>query len=860
MRRFGLWLLLPLLIAGLALLAGRLNRASLDPTSVLPDRMAWMAKASASATFVLDPSHRLEYSVPNSQGQLRLLINANLNPELLTEGLSEGSPKRARAFRVEIEELGAWGHPIRRQDWRFLAKVQTFRDPEQGTLRTLLFYPTRPWIPSGTCEVKVDIPPARRLRTLRLRLVEADPEIHDLVVRAYTSSLASLGHQDRGWEHLDERFRAQLISGNVYPEGLLRDQEKRNLLELQWQPLAPNSSWRQRPLERVVYRALTPMNPEVGTAYEPQGLRVDATRLAVFHLPMAGGGLRLEARAWDGPSAGSAAGPQQLRSFLKLHWVGLGLGNRKSQSHPWPGQTLMVEGAYQGGYLIAEANRPGYLRAWMKAPQGEVEITPPPASLGTALLGPGQEVSYSVPPAGSDPLALRLEVRQILRNPDLGTLKPWLDRDQISARWPLLSSRGSAVSLEILDGQDRTIHRASLPQDSGLSPLEDLPKSFQPARLSLPVSTALLLPPAARRVRIAVALDPLNPPVLVAAYNRPQSLPGVRVVPDDFYRFDTRETRFPEWYGLDPERLDRLIRDKRWIPVRTQSLPDAEEEGILSGAYELDPLEPQGGTFAREVLLPRKSWGLPPRVDGLNAYYREVRPGTASPVRLQARTGLQALRPTLLRIGAPQAAPFALEWDGKAAQQMPPPLAIQETLLPPQAPGSHRLRILGGGPGRFFLNHQWPGPEDWTKRLAYPCEPGRTLSFLHTRITSLPETLTLGFFTHARSAGDVTLHLRIVGPDPVCSRLQPTLTRMARLFRARALPSKAGFLLHGEGAALWAAPLASLSLGPDLPPGSYRVECRIESGPAGYLILSRSQAGVRPKAQVDQEPLLGASP
>lgn len=855
MKRVLPWLFSILVLAGLGGVGLRAYLRRAPEAPVLGDRMAWISGAAPSVAFVLDGDHRLEYSVPGKVEQIRLLINANLKPGVLEEGLSPEKPRKARSFRLELEERDSRGRTLNRQEWRFLAPVSAYRDPEQGQLRSALFFVDRDWVPSNGSEVMLEGLRSRRVSSIRLRVLETDPEILDLIVRAYSPVAGTDVHQ---WDRLADPVRTQLLSGNVYPEGLLRQEEKENLLARTWQPLAPNSPWGRSPLQRQVYQVLAPLQAEAGADYKPQGLRIDPTRLGVFHLPMAGGRFRLKALAWEPRGAG------QPDPYLKLHWVGPGLGNQSSHRIPWPEDELTLETSYAGGFLIVEANRPGSIRAWGRGAAGEVEITPAPDTLGCTLLNPGQTVAFAVPPPEGDPIAFRLDVRQILAHPDAGTVRPWRFRSQITARWPVLRKGASCVWYEILDGEGRRLQRGRLPVDPWLSPLEELPESFATARVSLPASTAMLLPAAAREIRVSLEPEPHSAPppaILVSGYGRPQALPHVRNLPEDFFLYDTRETRLPEWYAQEPNRQEELIREKRWIGLRTQYLPDALDEGLLTGPYELDPLNPVEASLAREILVPRREAGLLPREDGLSSYFRELIPEGMNQVELHARAGIRNLRPSLLRIGgAGSATQMSLECDDSVLPRIPVGGVVQETLLPPLAPGPHRFRIRTPQGGRCFLSHQWPGPTDWSKRVAYAWRPGHAMVFRHARTSRQPESMTLGFFAPKGAGGEAVIKLKLTGVAPSVGTLLPVLTRTERRFRIRLEPGREAFLLAGDGAPLGVFPLVALPFGPDLPAGNYRLECTLESGPVGFLTLSRAQAGVRPKSLVDQETLIGARP
>lgn len=853
MTRWRTYLLLGVL-AVVALTAWRVNRRLKTPSPVDPARIAWTAKALPSVAFVLDASQALEYSVPDGSRVLRLLFNADLPPGILEEGLRADRPRRPRPYRVEIEETDYRGRLLARRTWTFLADVTPYRDPVDKGLRASLFYLDRDSVPSSTREILLEVREPQRVQGVRLKLLPSDGDVRDVIVRAYSPIAASPTRLGHGWDRLADPIRAQLLAGNVYPEGLLREDEKRNLLSRPWEPLAPNSSWGPRPREVLVYQRLDALEAEPGTDYEPQGVKVDATRQAVIPLPRAGARVRLEVRAWPTPPARSSE--RMPVDTVDLHWVGAGPGQRSFRRLPWPDPILSLETPYEGGYLLLSASRPGFVRAWRRADQGEEEITPVPEQLGCALLEPGQELVYTLPPSLDRSLPFRLDLRRILTDPSGLTARIWVSRSQISERWPMLRAQGSPVTYELLDVSGRALQTGSLPVDQELSPFEALPPSFGSWRLALPATTTLLTPPAARHVK--VSLKPGTVPVLVTAFDHAPDAPRLQVVPDDFFRFDTRESRIPDWFPVRPEGVELLTRHKRWVPLRTQPLPEVGAEAALEEPFELDPLRPLDGIPARELMAPNEMKGLPPREDGLTSYFREIRPGREELLTFRARAGVQALRPSLLWMAPKSPASGTLSLDGLPQVQFKTLAPFQEVLLPPIAPGARRLHLEAGG--RVFVSHVWPSPQDWVKRLGHPIGPGQVRSFAHTRPASLREGLTLRFCAAAAPGKEAVLALRILGPVPPTGSLHPSLTATERRFRFRLEPGRAAHLLHGAAPTLAQGPLLPVNLGPDLPPGAYRLECRLESGTAGFLSISRSQRGSRPKTLMDRDAILGEAP
>lgn len=843
-------LFLLLLVGSAALLTvWLLNRRLEKEPPRDPVRLAWAATAHPNVAFVLDASRSLVYSIPDGTRTLRLLVNANLPSETLEEGRSLERPRRPRSFRVEMEETGPRGRLVDRRTWAFLAEVGVFRDPRSGSLRPAMFYLDSDLIASTTYEVLLDVGRMRHVKGLKLRLAESDPGIHDVVVRAFTPVEASGSRVAHGWDQLSDPIRVQLLSGNVYPEGLLRDEEKQNLLSRPWESLAPRGTWRSRPMERVVYQELGELEPEIGTSYEPHGLKVDPTRQAVFHVPMAGARVRLEIRGWGPPP------PAGTEATVGLHWIGQGIGRRSSRRVPWPAESLVVEESWEGGYLIVDAARLGFARAFRRTPAGEEEITPPEESLGCALLEPGGEVDFAVVPAPGGPIPFRVDLRRLLTAPDLSTARTWLYRDQIAARRAGLEAATSPATLELLDGSGRTFLRERLPLDPAVSPLDELPSTYGAARVGLPSTTALLLPVSTRTVRVRLAGASTIGPVLVAGYNRIPGRPRERVMPDDFYRFDTRETRIPSWLPVLPERHDALLVEKRWVPIATQPLPDAEEEELLSGVFELDALKPIEQLPGRELLAPRDADGLPPTEDGLTEYYRELPVGTETTVTLRGRRGLKSLRPGLLRVGPALPATATLRLDGAPFATLQALSPVQEMVLPPVTPGTHRVRANVPDGSRLFLNHQWPGADGFTKRLALPIEESRVLAFAHERPGRVREGLSLRFYSATGAGAAVVLRVEIAGPPVPPGAVVPTLTPVSRTFRLRLGADRTAILLHGPGPRFARTPIAPLVLGPDLPAGRYRIDCTLESGPPGLVTLSRSQAGLRSRAVLDRDDL-----
>lgn len=833
-------------------------------------KLKWAKSSSTSPVYVMAKDQWLEFGIPMGCPGFRLLSNASLPPGAIEESLLPGAFEHRKPYDIEVQVLDWTGKVMHSETHSYLSHVSVYQDPDSGTFRSSAFYLDNDWVPANGCEILIDFKALQHPRTLRARLVSADPSIHEVVLRTYTPRSLQDRRLDYEWNRLPEASKTLMASGNVYPYDLLRENEKRNLLQNLWEPVPPNSTWGHTPASHDLYTLLDQTASQAAEDFQPFGPFTDPAHTAFIPLPMNGGQIRLECTMIERMSAPSGK--------VRVTWVGRGPANRAESIHPLTATLTRLEASYEGGFLLVDADRKCFVRAFLKQSKGEREITPPVSWMPHYIVKPGQALEYELCGDGAEPTPLRLDLRQPLGNGRSKDLK---------------------ASYAFLDQNGRVLKSGPLPLSREIGPWDNLPKFWDIPLISDTNSAFFRVPLGAARIRISVvtgseakdqktftalsrrseasaanhphlptARGELNDEglglaktwaqdqdlLLVAVFNRPANLVKEYHLPEDLYFFESQwgKTALPEWFPLMPVDSEELKRSQRWVMMQTQQRPEDPDEELLAGRFEWQELKPTSHWRGHQILAPWDNT-LPAREESTTTSYRELHNGLETPIEFSALTGMNLLRPSLVRVGGHGPASFQIDLDGTLWRKGEFSGAAQEVILPPVTKGKHRVKVITEGGGRLYLNWIWPRQGDWTKHLGCKVSGDETLTFDYDRPKAIDEMLGVRFYGSAVQPGVCRIRISVQGPKPPVGSPLPYWSLPERLYTIKTGIGERWPVLDTKGETVDKGIVFGIRLGAELPAGRYKVVCRMEDASSGYIVLSSATPGLRTKALFHQE-------
>jgi hypothetical protein len=805
-----------LFLAGAWTVAGRLGLVAQRSTAD-PELLAMVPEAAVSIAYELDRQRWTTYALPEGRNPVRILSNASLPPEFRKRLFP---PEQEWNYGIEYQVLNADGTVLASRVYHHRAKLALFHDKEKSREYNASFYLMPRLQPADSRIMLINLSGMVKPATIRFRLASADPDVRDVVIRAYAPELTPDYRLRPTWQRTTDRQKNRLAGGNVYPTELLAEQEKRNIVSRMWNPVGPTGVRGRSYVPREIYVLVENEGEEVVPEGLPTGLVADAFHRSVVPVPEKGGRIILRFEP---------AGTEQVKKgVITVRWYGLGPANRSTHSITWNGTAASLDRNFQGGLLEIAAPSPLITRAFLIERGMETEITPVPYYLRTYLVDAGAPLQFPVEHDRKLPTPFRIDLRRVIP-PGAKTPAP------LRVTYQLVDNGGTAIRTGIL----------SVP--FVVSPYDTVSGEHPAPVLSDPASFCFLMPPDVRGIRLSAGEQ-----VLAAAYNRPASLQREISVPGDYYRSYDNEDLRPAWFPLYHPDHDRLLLANRTLLLTTQLRPPEDIPDLIAGRYGWEDYHPEGKWLARKLVTP---WDrrIAFHRDSLPALFSPVPHGTSSLVILAAGEGLTQVTPSLIYTytgKGPSRAKIAI--DGKAVFSGTLESPLGEIRLMPLSTGKHTITVSSPDGAGFAINYTGPVPGSTSVRLANRI-PGNELSFIYEKTVHEDELLSMRYYAPS-SAGRKAV-IRVLceaagnkGTGPWTSWSFPE-----RLFTVRMEDGEKIQALGTEGNSLLGAEPIYIPFGTDLPPGRYRIRVITDKPTGGYLLLSRTTPGIAPKRVIQQE-------
>jgi hypothetical protein len=273
-----------------------------------PQALAMLAAADVSRGAVLArDGATLVFDLPPTASVVRLLLNPGLTDIDAARERRQQTPDLRWRYVIESAAYDAQGQPVEVREHHFRRDLTEFRLPD-GAPSTGAFYLERGApVPLRSNELRLDFSGLPRPGRLELRLVGADADIAEVLVRVSAPFPATLRNPDTEWQRMTQWQRARLAAGNALPAEALTPAERRNLIASRWQVVAPRQGAPFRDLH--ILRENLPTRAPPGAA---QGGTKDGAPAPAP--PVASEGQSVLARslrnAWAGADRASHAGAE----------------------------------------------------------------------------------------------------------------------------------------------------------------------------------------------------------------------------------------------------------------------------------------------------------------------------------------------------------------------------------------------------------------------------------------------------------------------------------------------------------------------------------------------------------------------
>lgn len=797
------------------------------------DKAAWklemVPQATIAVSYIAESQRWLSFPVPSGAQRFKLISNGNLRD------LDAAKAKRALdtmqrwQYALEIELVDSKGKVLLHRQHHHRSNFAAIRDPA-GRSITPAYYLSETLTPINGVVVNFDLtglPPASRLR---VRLVEADPDLADVVVRAYFPESNDEARIAILWKRLSEKQKMLLAKGSVYNAELLQEDERRNLVRNLWQPAGPLGARGVDFLAREMYVLRDTEGEPEAEPILPAGIIGAPGQLAVFTVPEQGAELHFSAQPLPG-----LATPPVAPMLIKGRWYGNSTFARENFTLSWTDSQHFMTRKFAGGLIELEPPVPLALRAFIESNGQKIEITPE-RSYKRLFLPVDQPIRFTIAHDAQQPTPLRLEARRLL---------PSTAGTPAQLHYVFLDAQG-----KILKEDNLSLHALPARYDQVVGePVGTLVSDFTEAYFSAPA--------AAVELQLSSVPPGGTDGILVALFNRPNTLPREIRTPEDQFASVAQGEKIPAWFALRPQNYERLVIENRSRLLLVQTRPMEDKPEIQAGLFDWEDFRPRGPWLARQLLVPRDP-AVPVREEALVTTYTPLRAGQVQTLEFPSYLGVQQLTPSLLLIRDDDGPIAATVWlDGRVHHRFRSRGRYSETRLPPLPAGRHRLQIAlsDNKPSQLLINHVRPASLAYSTHIASRMD--KELVYDIDRTSSSEETLSARLFQPIASSmkGERSrLRVRIEGPKPLPLSPQPGWLFNERIFDIRPDPSFAAPVFDTQGQRSDAGRPAFIPFPANAARGRYRLRITLENGPPGYLALSRLTPGVAVQRRILEEP------
>ena len=778
--------------------------------------VAGLERALPSEVYPISSNRWLEFSIPKGTPLARIISNASISRNQKAE------PRMQWPYALEYELRGAQGAVTSRGVYHFRAEQLVFADKassEPVEVNTFLERGLSP-LSGRYWMLNLTAPGTRNSETLRLRLHSSHPDLLEVALRIYFRTDVPERKVAYLWNRLSIDQKRDLARGTVYTYEGLTDEEKFCVLRYHWSVAAPEGVPVRDFQRRILYVRDDSENFRTVKNWVPAGIIADAAHWGVLPLTNFQGSCRLELTDYgSGPTAAAVTNTlvwhPELQERLQTNEV------------TWFGTNQSLLLTNRNVLLRFCSSTRVYGRVFVKDSGDENELTPEPVHVLTFTCSPTNDVDYAVEHAGSEPTLFKVELRRL--TPESTGPGP------------------GSVRYELLTGNGESFQGGDVVLTNTFSPYDWLVAADGPTNATVAQSLCFIVPPQVERLRIGSK----GQVVLVNAYSRPYRLVKKTCAPDDYSASHALTPRQPSWFTVrPPDHVQRREAGQSAIVLLQPPLPE-NDPLIQAGQYEWDSFLPETAPVGQMVMYALKG-DQPARAESLPFTYFPLTVGSQQTVRIQGLPWEQRVSPMLilaLTEGTP--APVVVTIDGAPVFTNRLEAPVSALRLGELKTGEHELNIQALTPAAAFMNFQDTTASATHVQRFCLLASSNALSFPYVKREAGAEILVLRIFSRSDSSWQ-PFHVRFalkalpargVGPFP-------DLTLPAREAEVTPGPPGRSCLVGTAPAQLDDGVPLFFPMGPDLPPGTYEIEVRVEAPTPRWLSLSRTTPGLTEKLSV----------
>lgn len=803
-------------------------------------------------TYLLSDERWLTLNLPKNVVRLRLLTNAAFDPSA-RDTIQPGVRPVDFPLDIEYQVLDAEGGELLNGHSVFESRIYGTFDERQNRAVVGGFYKQSELLPSDSHELTLALDGFEgRAATVKVRMGTHAEKIREAVLRSYALVGRDEGFDEYLWDRTSPTWRERMTRTNLYPPELVSEAERQNLLRHRWMAVPPSGIDGTDYEERILclLRHFRPP-PEIEPVTIWHGYPVAPHWKGGISLPDPAGRVRLEF-TWHEDTAKPADGttfPAIVRWYEPR-------SDHVEIANAYPkDDASTVELNVAGGLLEIESPRLAEVRAWWKpvdqtlddvlkaeggleaidperiSPDGEIDITPDAVVRKAFRVEPEGPVEFSVSHLSDEATPLRVVLQELMAAG--GETVPGVPK----LTWEFLGEDGKVL-------YDGVIEHAA-----ALSDYDRADERAPVQNVGEPATRYFSVPPEVAVARFRSDAHS----ILVSASTRPPDLPFVRVVGDDLDPLVEQETE-RAWFPLMPDGFIELAEQGRAQVVYIRRRPPERSDDDVDDRSRWDSFTPTTPWTARRVLVP---WLPEPdtRPELLSIVYQQLQPRVEYSVHFAAAAGVRQVVPRLVWSDVPHVPQtLSVFIDGKLHEDvriLSPNGQAYLSPVPIEDGVSRRIEVRTDDVFPVYMSGLEPGVGPaLLQRMALRWSSSE-LEFDYEKLSSGNELLQMQLFQTSAAGKGSEISCELIGAEQRQVGPFERWTLCRRIFQLQAAREAQALVLDAGGERVEDGRLCVIPLGPDLPPGRYRLRVRRESGDIGYVLLYRRTPDAAPRRVIE---------
>ncbi len=654
---------------------------------------------------------------------------------------------------------------------------------------------------------------------LRLRMQSLQSPLVGVIARVYHRVPVATSKLDYQWQRMGIEKKNNLAKASVYQSQLqlLREEEKKLLMNNLWTPMGPlGINDRDYKTKKLYVKREVEQDSIINLkAVDPSGLMVYPDKFGVVKIPVFSGKVKL---TWQ------SIEPASDNDTVNIEWW----GHPSTRHKQWQikTQSEVFTEQLDSGVLQLSATSTTVFKIWIEGVNQDtsdelVEITPDTANLRLYQIDQSP-IIYRVNHINEQSTPLRIQLRS------------FVDEGINEASYAFYNKDNQLISKGLLNA---TAEKSNY----------DTVRAEPTRAIGDPLNYYFNLAANIDRLELTASKN-----VWGAVYTRPLNLPLLVSYPFKQENATESHKTVPAWYFLRPENWKSYVAAGRSLLLALQPRPPEIDEMLMAGQYRWEQFLASGNWRGRE-LLTRQYDDSGSSDLSATSQYLQIQPDKIIELEFIGQSNQSTISPNLLYLQQQESELKITLWlDNKIYFKQTVFAKSGELDLPTLAPGRYKIKLEMSKTAELFIDHIANSGDSFVKRLAINLDK-KPLIFSYTK--EYDEEL-LAIRVYTTKSQDLSQNIRLQ-LSPVSERKMGPLQSWSIVDREYQLDASDGLpakLLGGVERELAAPRILFVALGEDLSNGkTYQIKLNLNSGPEGYVILSRTLPGIFDRRVIQYE-------